>query len=351
MYHSNNINTKSIDRIIQNIGWLLKVMLASPLPFQRDPNVDKLVYHPINEAVRFNGEHIVYCKNGKIACDRGLTTMLSAFFEGYKRPTKADVREYCAMTGEKMIPPRQVIKIGDCWNKVSQMEKDSNKSGRALGTLVHNQLCLYARSKNETEFKKVCPNPHDYTQRAISKLSDSGIRLFFAEFAIVDSMLKYVTSIDLVGVNSERKLTLLEVKTGYDNIFTIGRVPLKKPFEAWVNSPLNQARLQLLLPCLTLKYQYDVTVDSAWVLNVNSHNEKLYPLLKGMLKSPEILYNYLMHNYGIGAASLCTRRIQKIGHDVIPLSRKRKASRKIYVRKGRRSSYKRKRNNKRNTLK
>lgn len=263
-----------------------------------DPNVDKLIHHEINETVKFNGENIVYCKDGRIACDRGLTTLLSVFFEGYKRPTKADIKEYCARTGKTIIPPRDVVRVGDSWEKVTLMEKDCNKSGRSLGTLVHNQLCLYARSKNEDEFTAMCPKPHDYTVRAIRKLSQAGILVFFAEFAIVDPLVKYVTAIDLVGVNSNGKLTIVEVKTGYENIFPIGKVPLKVPFDAWENSALNQARLQLLLPCLTLKYQYKVNVDSAWVLNVNSQEEKLYPLLRGMTTNPHTVYNYLIDNYG-----------------------------------------------------
>jgi len=278
-----------------------------------DSNVDKLVSHPINNSVTFNGENIVYCnKDGNIACDRGLTSLLASFSEGYKRPTKADIKEHCARTGEKIIPPRKdLIKVGDSWDKVIMMGSDSNKSGRTLGTLVHNQLCLYARSKDEKEFHKLCPKPHSYTRRAIRKLTESGILVFFAEFAIVDPLVRYVTPIDLVGVNPQGKLTLIEVKTGYDNIFTIGKVALKKPFDAWLNSPLNQARLQLLLPCLTLKYQYDVNVDSAWILNVNSQREKLYPLLKGMTTKSNMVYNYLIDTYGIRAPITSGRAMRK----------------------------------------
>lgn len=289
-----------------------------------DPNVDKLVSHEINNSVRFNGENIVYCDaDGNIACDRGLTSLLSTFSVGYKRPTKADIKECCARSGEKIIPPRKdLIRVGDSWNKVTMMESDTNKSGRKLGTLVHNQLCLYARSKDEEEFHNLCPKPHGYTRRAIKRLTDSGIMVFFAEFAIVDPMVRYVTPIDLVGVNPQGKLTLVEVKTGYDNIFTIGKVSLKKPFEAWVNSPLNQARLQLLLPCLTLKYQYGVNVDSAWILNINSEQEKLYPLLKGMTTKSDVLYNYLIDTCGIRAAITCGRAAYRKNKQTVQLSKK-----------------------------
>jgi len=308
--------------------------MISPIP-NDDPNVDKLISHEINKGVKYNGENIVYCKGGKIACDRGLTTLLSIFFEGYKRPTKSDIKQHCANTGKKLIPPRNVVKVGDSWSKVSQMEKDSNKSGRTLGTLVHNQLCLYARSKNERDFMRICPSPHEYTKRAIRKLKGAGIFVFFGEFAIVDPMVKYVTPIDLVGVNSNGKLTLIEVKTGYDNIFPIGKVPLGVPFDAWVNSPLNQARLQLLLPCLTLKYQYKVNVDSAWVLNINSREEVLYPLLKSMTKSPHMVYNYLIDNYGTKA---CRRRVHppKKKEETWKKSKKRKRNCKGATTKGRR---------------
>lgn len=264
-----------------------------------DPNVTKLVEHKNNKKIKFNGQYIVYEKDGVIACDRGLTTFLSLFSKGYKRPNNDDVKQHCDATGTKMVTKRNIVRVGDPWEKVDQM--DASKTGRMLGTYVHNQMCLYARARNEKQFKQVCPNPHDYTKRAIEKLKSSGISVFFAEFAIVDPMVKYVTSIDLIGVNSSGKLTLVELKTGSENIFPIGKVPFASPFDKWENSLLNQARLQLLLPCLTLKYQYGVNVDSAWVLNVNSSQEELYPLESSMVVGSRNLYKHLVDTYGANA--------------------------------------------------
>jgi len=265
----------------------------------KDPNIEKLLTHKINSTVKFTGEMIIYEKDGKIACNKGLTTLLSTFFEGYKHPTKRDIQHYHSLKGETIIPKKNRVKVGDSWDKSDHMTKDENKTGRALGKLVHSQLCLYARCRTPKEFCVVCPNPHRYTVRVVNSLIKKGITLLFAEFIIVDPMVEYATPLDLVGVNSSGRLTIIEVKTGYENIFGIGRTKLQKPFEKWDNSPVNQARLQLLLPCLTLKYQYGVNVDSAWVLNVNSRDINYYPLYKSMTSNSKLLYEYLIDSYGV----------------------------------------------------
>ena len=277
-----------------------------------DPNIEKLLTHEINSNVKFTGEMIIYQKDGKIACNRGLTSLLSDFFEGYKQPTKRDIQRYYSSKGEEIIPKKKVVRIGDSWDNAEHMVKDENKTGRVLGTLIHKQLCLYARCRSKKSFDKVCPKPHDYTIRVVNSLLEKGISLLFAEFIIVDPHVEYATALDLVGVNSSGKLTIVEVKTGYENIFTIGKTRFQKPFERWYNSPVNQARLQLLLPCLTLKYQYGVKVDSAWVLNVNSRDVKLYPLYRSMTYDSANLYNYLIDNYGMRATTKVKQmRIQK----------------------------------------
>jgi len=313
----------------------------------KDKNVMKLINHPNNNYVKYDGRHIIYRdSDGKIACDRGLTTLLSIFFDGYKRPSLSDIKTHCKLNGLRFIKSKKnVIKIGDPWEKVDMIRNNSNKTGRTLGTLVHEELCLFARCKTKEDYEKVCPNPHDYTKRVILELNRRGITLFFAEFSIVDPMVKYVTPIDLVGINKDGKLTIIEVKTGYDNIFTIGNVQMKKPFESWINSPLNQARIQLLIPCLTLKYRYGVNVNSAWVLNVNSAHVKMYPLLTDMTKNSEVLYNHLIDNYGIKHYNNSKKPIKKRKREYTPKVslekkplRKRRMKRKLRYTRRKKSS-------------
>lgn len=275
-----------------------------------NPVVQKLINHERNKNIRFS-EGKLYYKDlyGNIATGIGIHKLLEPFVDNYKRPSLTEAKKKIGKQ-EWVEKKKKRVNVGDSWDKIDSIGTLENKSGRELGTLVHRQICAYSRSRHTKTFNKVCPNPHPYTMSVLSKMEEKGIQLFFGEMIIYDEVVKYLTPIDGVAINAEGKLTLIEIKTGYENIFKIGKTRMKAPFDKWFNSPLNQARLQLLIPCLTLKYRYGISVDSAWVVNVNSADVYFYPLLKSMAKDSTRIYNHLVATCGICKNVQLTKEIE-----------------------------------------
>jgi hypothetical protein len=159
---------------------------------------------------------------------------------------------------------------------------------------------------------------HDYTFKVIDALKKWKVVPIAVEFAIVDYVLRYATSIDMIAVRKGTRsgdgggsgkvasrrddtIILIEVKTGYGaGRFEAGQHSMRLPpkvlsamFPDMMNdAPVNQAILQVLMAKLTLKHRYNVINTEAWVVHVEDEGVSRYTINRSLLLQEDEIYKF-----------------------------------------------------------
>lgn len=108
----------------------------------------------------------------------------------------------------------------------------------------------------------------------------------FPEFNVYNLKSGTASSIDFIAYDRTTKsLCLVEVKTGYEDVFLCGSKPMKN-FDLYVkenvvvsNAPLDQAKVQLVTTCIMFLEMYPyVQGVRLWVVWISKDGSKKYPV-------------------------------------------------------------------------
>lgn len=169
--------------------------------------------------------------------------------------------------------------------------------GQERGKIVHNQICDYVNLR-PSEFKAKHPVIHEYTQKAIMYLEESGIKPVIAEMIIYDEELGWGTAIDLIAVHKEtEKIMIIDWKTGGDFYMNTGKFPLKGPLgKLYSDSPAVQAYLQVLMERILLKLKYDIDIKLNYVLQVRQDAVEPKSIPDDLVDNQDVVYEQF-HEY------------------------------------------------------
>lgn len=282
-----------------------------------DKDVERFADSERNKKVAFikSTETFQYVVPGKEkpVTAKGITKIIkAAYFDNYRpvttnknnknangRPSSSNLRNKY-----KRKKQRQLDKGKTAQQILQDRVKCKRIKGFTLGTVVHEELCDWARMKSKTTWKRKHPNPNTYTVKVIRALNMMKLEPLFGEWPIYDEHIPYATSIDMVCASGTEKgrLVLVELKTGYQGYFNKGsdmmtRTPLKRV----PNSPLNQAYLQCLMAKATLESLYGLNKVYGLVIRVHERGVKAYPIPDEFLRRQSSIYsgvrNYMIETY------------------------------------------------------
>lgn len=137
--------------------------------------------------------------------------------------------------------------------------------GRHLGTQIHAELADYTSKITKRMDVATFNTKHpkgllSASKRATKHIKALGWKLWFAELPVYDPSLsknRWATEIDLVAYDpANKRVVLIEVKTGYNNkTFSTPSGPMTGKM-LLNNSPLNQAKVQLVASALLFESLY-----------------------------------------------------------------------------------------------
>lgn len=140
--------------------------------------------------------------------------------------------------------------------------------GTARGTTIHAQVCDSVILGRE-EFQRAHPSLLRWTVGVMAWLKQNGIRPVFAEYPVTSWQMRVTTPADLICVKDGR-IIVVELKTGYDNMFATSTTYMREPFARYLrNSVKHAAFLQAWLVALILRIEYRVPDVRAMVLHVS----------------------------------------------------------------------------------
>lgn len=231
-----------------------------------------------------------------VSTRRGIHTLLKQrFWPDYQPPTP---KERAAYHGKRSTASKVV---GRKWSDVQRICENSTKSGIELGTRVHEQMEDYVKL-SEADFRRRHYKINAHTLQLIVALNGWGLTLLGSEVAIRDPNLEYATAIDVACADSDGKLVLVEVKTGYRDYFKLSKGPMRKPMHKFACSPKNQASMQILLAQMTLFYAYGIGNAKGLVVHVTESGVYPHYVIPEMYAISSTLYKILYMETKQGAA-------------------------------------------------
>jgi len=166
--------------------------------------------------------------------------------------------------------------------------------GLVRGSIVHNQLRLYANRASVEEFEDQYCAIHEYTEKAISALKIWKLVPITGEYALFNQFpLNVATAADMICMNEAGELVVIEWKTGMDNYFKRGSNQMHGPMKGiYNNCPLNQAYVQLFFTKTLLESELSVKIKHAFVVQINSDGITRYPLPSTISQKKNQLISY-----------------------------------------------------------
>lgn len=175
---------------------------------------------------------------------------------------------------------------------------NNNHEGLSRGSLVHRQMRDYFNLTKE-QFESIHENPHVFTEKLMRALTIYHLTPVIAEFPIYDRRTKVATAIDAIAVDRNRKLCIIEFKSGMDHYLNKGNAPMNGPLAGlYSNCPLHQAWLQLLLELVILERNYKLKITDvlAYVIVVNLEGVVPYELPCDMIERRKEIYEYFVRH-------------------------------------------------------
>ena len=143
--------------------------------------------------------------------------------------------------------------------------------GQARGKDVHEEcahITMWDAKRFAARYKSVDP----MTKAVLLHLKGLGYTRVHAEYMVYDKALGAGTAVDMVCLDRAGHIVFVELKTGYQDIFTRHRENMKAPLAAIKDSPLNRARTQLLF-AIALYTCNHREVPLGRVVHVNRDND------------------------------------------------------------------------------
>lgn len=171
-----------------------------------------------------------------------------------------------------------------------QGERDKY-GGLARGTIMHEQLRLWANEASRGEIRSQYLTMHKYTRKAIGFMEENELTPVRAEVVAFDPCSRVATAIDMVCMNKQGHVILIEWKSGMDSYFDRGNSSMHGPHVV-SNCPRNQAFMQLLFGKMMLEQHHAVRSDADYVVQVHKDGVDPFPLPDAMLKKQRQLYEH-----------------------------------------------------------
>jgi Holliday junction resolvase-like predicted endonuclease len=201
---------------------------------------------------------------------RGITkTLKTLFWDDYRPPKTASRGEFSRIVGSTPHHHHRqggVLKKAKCANR-----RTAQLLGLARGSLIHRQIADYAESVAsgrglQTYYAKHDRRTHPATQKVLEYLiQDLAWQVVGSNVPVFDPTLhfnRWATEIDLVAIDpSSDTLVLVELKTGYDANFYAATGAMKDARLMMNNSPLNQAKIQLVATAMLFDALYPTVAD------------------------------------------------------------------------------------------
>lgn len=169
--------------------------------------------------------------------------------------------------------------------------------GLRRGRIVHEQLQDYGNKTSTRKFQKMNPKLHEYSRNAIAWLLKYDLEPLFSEFPVADQTLSMGTAVDMVCSDQEDNLVLIEWKNGMNNYIHRGSDKMQGPFEQpVVNSPLNQAFLQLCFTKLFFLASTGIEAKHCFVVNMNEEGVTHYELPDSFWRQHKELYHHALEH-------------------------------------------------------
>jgi len=182
--------------------------------------------------------------------------------------------------------------------RLARQMADDRVRGLELGTVVHQELCDWARIADERAWRRDHPTPNMYTVKAIRALNKLRIEPLYGEWPIFAhwGTAGIATGIDIVGASAEYdgRLVLIEIKTGYEGYFKRGSGKMTRtPMKRVDNSPQNQAFLQCLTARAMLENEYGIAGTIGLVMRVHARGVNVYAIPDTFLRRQNTIYRGL----------------------------------------------------------
>ena len=168
--------------------------------------------------------------------------------------------------------------------------------GLKLGTEVHEELDIFCQHFIEGELSKWAKTTKTinyHTYKIIMALKAMGLYPLASEFPIYDDYLGYATAIDLVCISKTGILTIIEIKTGYENNWLYSTKLLSPPFGHLGNCPKNLALIQIFLARMTLQKKYLLKDPVSMVIHVCNRGIDIHTIPPRLLIHEDIYYEKL----------------------------------------------------------
>lgn len=194
----------------------------------------------------------------------------------------------------KTSKPSERDKLNMAFTVGKTFDAKSKNDGRARGSILHKEIEEFTKMKNSSpekfeEYKKklISDQLHGITYFTLIALSEYGLRPIIPELRVGSKDDKLGTAVDIVCTNEQDEICLVELKSGYAGVFSVGDNQLDKLYlksgESNTDCPLNQAIIQLSVTAVLYEKTFSDLAKATkfYVLNVNDREDpKLYRLVE-----------------------------------------------------------------------
>lgn len=271
---------------------------AMGLSAERAPTLVALRDHPravnvVWEEGAVRGQAMVWAKasDGRAVKMRGITKIIDRLFRpsfDYKTTYKKARNSASARRRKKAEKKKRAALVGS-FDSLKRVAKATPRlRGTARGTTIHTQLCdsvILSRA----EFERTHPALMRWTVGVMAWLRQQQLRPVFAEYPVTSWALGITTPVDLVCLDkTSGSVVLVELKTGYDDMFERGTGPMRAPFTPYLrNSVKHAAFLQAWIVTQVLRFEYRLPGVRALVVHVSG--DPTNPTIKHWAGPPKLL--------------------------------------------------------------
>jgi hypothetical protein len=204
--------------------------------------------------------------------------------------------------------------------------------GKIRGSIVHTQLHDYLFYNNYF-FEKKHKQLHPWSKRILEEIIKKGWIPIISEFNVFDSKTNIGTSIDMVCYcRSKSKIILIEIKTGYKNVFESKRGTMSGCLKKIMPLSFEYcATLQLVVPMLFIMKNHCIDLSNleGHVIQINDNEFNFYKISESfILENGKNIYDSLVKSY---TSSIIKKRKQK--KDKRTLNQIKKTPKKISKKK------------------